>query len=265
MIVFSNAKINLGLRVKEKRPDKYHNIETIFYPLPLFDIIEFLESDHDELIETGFSTNCHYADNLIFKTLVLFRKHADIPFFRIHLHKQIPVGAGLGGGSGNAAATMLFLNSYLSLGFDSVSLTNFALALGSDVPFFLHNRPSKAYGRGEILEFLDFSLKGYWIFVVFTGLFVSTGAAFNQIQEKKAKPNWQNLSNYCFDSVNDFEGYIFKQYPEIEHIKNNLLLAGADVAALSGSGSSVFGIFNQKPKVSIIENCYFCRLFFISF
>lgn len=264
MIVFSNAKINLGLRVLNKRPDGFHNISGIFYPVPLYDFIEFSESSFDEIRESGFITNADLQNNLIYKTILLLRKSHAIPRLRIFVHKQIPVGAGLGGGSSNAASTLLFLNNYFKLQLSENELYTLALKLGSDVPFFLFNRPCYVEGRGEMLSPIQFSLRMHYVLIVFTGLEISTQLAFAKLARKEVSTNYVSLNNYDFDGVNDFETGLLAENSVLSEIKAAMLTQGALYASLSGSGSAIFGIFNQKPNISIWRKYYFCRLLYLN-
>lgn len=254
MIVFPNCKINLGLNILGKRADGYHDLETVFYPLPFYDVLEVIHlanSQHDcEIVTTGIEIKGNPDDNLCIKAYRLL-KH-DFPriqAIRIHLHKSIPAGAGLGGGSADGAFMLTLLNSKFNLHLSQRRLLDYALALGSDCPFFILNEPCFAQKRGEVLEPIHLNLSGYKLVLINPGIHVSTGWAFSQVkysdpgQTKKAIQTpvnqWKNVL------INDFESPVFEKYPEIENIKGYLYEIGAEYAAMSGTGSSVYGIFSK--------------------
>ncbi len=247
MICFPNAKINLGLHVLEKRRDGYHNIETLIYPLPFYDVLEILRAKeyritvHGEMIPEN--------ENLITNAWQVIKKQYNIPAVAVHLLKNIPIGAGLGGGSSDAAGFIMALNKEFSLGLSPVEMEKTAFRTGSDSSFFIGNRPAIVSGRGEKTDPLDFSLKGKYIVLVLPDISISTLGAYAGIKPFKAhKPLRETILNpvesWKDELINDFEKTIFINYPELEKIKKILYDAGADYASLSGSGSAVFGIFN---------------------
>ena len=262
MICFPNAKINLGLYIVSRRSDDYHNLETVFYPLGVKDALEIIVREgqsHDSFVESGIKTDADTENNLVMKALRLMRAHYSFPPVEVHLLKKIPFGAGLGGGSADASFMLKLLNNTFSLHAPDEVLASLAVQLGADCPFFIYNRPVFATGIGEIFEDVDISLKDYWFVLVKPGIHVSTKDAFSQIIPQKPQmslkeivkspvASWKNLM------VNDFEKSVFAKYPEIERIKNSLYDRGALYASMSGSGSSVFGIF--KEEVSIPANHY---------
>lgn len=259
MLVFPKAKINLGLFIIGKRPDGYHNIETIFYPVNLCDALELVLSCDgtkvDSLTLTGYYIPGKEDDNIVLKALRLLRKNFHIPSLRIHLHKSIPPGAGLGGGSSDAACMLRTLNRLfnLSMGIDELKVQ--AALLGSDAPFFIDCQPSLASGRGEILAPVPNILDGYYIVLINPGLVISTKEAYescvtskpdislNELIEKPVQ-DWKKLI------VNDFEKNIFIRYPELKVIKQDLSDSGALYTSMSGSGSTVYGIFSDKPALN---------------
>jgi 4-diphosphocytidyl-2-C-methyl-D-erythritol kinase len=259
MITFPKSKINLGLRITGKRPDGYHDIETVFYPVPLSDALEFVESDgahdYDKLVVTGINISGSPDNNLVIRAIRKLRESYDLPYFRIHLHKAIPTGAGLGGGSSDAAIILKALNRCYGLSIDPETLKKYALDLGSDCPFFLNPVPSLACGRGEMLRPLSLFLQGYYIILLNPGIKISTREAY--INCHPAKPE-KSLETYLDEKpslwkntiFNDFEEYAFKLYPEIRELKEKLYEEGAFYSSMSGSGSSVYGIFEQKPEIS---------------
>ncbi len=256
--IFPNAKINIGLSVTSKREDGYHNINTIFYPVVLRDALEFVVQipgeDSDELTQTGLETGCSMNDNIVIKTVNLVRKKFNIPAIKIHLHKVIPPGGGLGGGSSDAAFMIRYLNRYFSLGLSVKEMTGMALSLGSDCPFFIENHPVIATGKGEIMTRVDPLLKGYHILIVNPGIDIDTTEAYAALTPsepavslndvfKKPVTGWKGIIN------NDFEEVIFVKYPEIKNIKELMYNNNALYASMTGSGSSVYGIFEGLPPV----------------
>lgn len=257
MICFPNAKINLGLNIVSKRDDGYHNLETIFYPIMVKDALEIIISERqeqDSFFESGIKTGASFENNLVMKALRLMRTHYDIPFLDVHLLKKIPFGAGIGGGSSDAAAMMKLLRNKFSLDVTDDRLVELATELGADCPFFIYNRPSFASGIGELLEKVDLSLDGYYLILVKPDINVATKDAFTLIDPsqpavslkeiiKKPVEEWKNLM------VNDFEKSIFAKHPAIEQIKLKLYALGAVYASMTGSGSAVYAIFNKKTDL----------------
>jgi 4-diphosphocytidyl-2-C-methyl-D-erythritol kinase len=254
LVYFSPCKINIGLQVLNKREDGFHNIETIFYNIPLYDIIEVLPANDFSFIQTGIPLYIKPSENICEMAFQLFKKaYPKTPNVYIHLHKIIPSGAGLGGGSANAAIVLKALNAIISKPFTNKVLQQMALQLGSDCPFFLETQPCIGKGRGEQLTPVTINLHGYYIYIVNPGIHIRTPWAFEQVKTYPSQPNniqqvlltipkqWQQ---YCF---NDFELPVFQAHPEIEVIKNTLYTNGALYASMSGSGSTVYGIFEQKP------------------
>jgi 4-diphosphocytidyl-2-C-methyl-D-erythritol kinase len=258
MILFPKAKINLGLSITGKRPDGFHNIETIFYPVNICDALEFVESDNTEktdiLTVTGIETGSSTDDNLVMKSVKLLREKHLFPSLKIHLHKVIPAGAGLGGGSSDASFMLKSLNRHYGLDISSEELRSMALGLGSDCPFFLDCEPSFASGRGEILKPLALDLSKYYLVLLNPGIGVNTREAYQNCSpatplfdlyniEKVSINEWKNVV------FNDFEGYVFRKHPVIGQLKEGLYQAGALFSSMSGSGSSVFGIFAKEPAL----------------
>jgi 4-diphosphocytidyl-2-C-methyl-D-erythritol kinase len=270
MVVFPNAKINLGLRILRKRPDGYHDLETVFYPLPLHDALEIIPP-HDNhsspaISITGQALQGPSEDNLCIKAWQLLKKDfPSLPAVLFHLHKAIPSGAGLGGGSADASFTLRLLNKQYQLGLPEVSLSQYALQLGSDCPFFLVNKPCLATGRGEQLEPIEVALDKYSIVLINPGIHVSTARAFSMlvpsIPEKDIRSIIrQPIHTWRAELKNDFERPVFDEYPEIKRIKEQLYQAGALYASMSGSGSSVYGLFEKTatPVISLPDH-YFIK------
>jgi 4-diphosphocytidyl-2-C-methyl-D-erythritol kinase len=259
MVIFPNAKINIGLRITGKRSDGYHNIESIFYPVKLSDALEFVVPDEviskDILKVTGIDIGNDTDNNIVIRALLRLRGSNSFPFLKIHLHKVIPVGAGLGGGSSDAACLLNVLNRHFSLNIEKSGLMALALELGSDCPFFIDGIPSLGSGRGEILEPVKTVLSGYYLVILNPGVQINTGEAYkncnpdvplSSLKETFEQPviEWKKLI------VNDFEDFAFKKYPVIGEIKEELYGSGALFSLMSGSGSSVYGIFQKKPELA---------------
>ena len=256
MIGFANSKINLGLNILARRKDGYHDISTCFYPVGWNDILEIvpLSSGKSRLKTTGLEIPPGKDENLCLKAFRLLKKDFDLPEVVIHLHKQIPAGSGLGGGSSDASRTLILLNTMFNILLDDEMLAWYALKLGSDCPFFIYNKPVMASGRGEVFEEIAIDLSGHYIVLVNPGFAISTQEAYRslkpsvpdlsirEIMEKKPVEEWKDIL------VNDFEKYAFEKYPVIEDIKNKLYKAGALYASMTGSGSGVYGIFENPPK-----------------
>lgn len=251
MIFFPNAKINLGLNIIEKRSDGFHNIETLFIPFQLCDILEVVVAKELSINLYGMPLDSDPMNNLCVKAYNLIKSRYDIPPVGIHLYKKIPVGAGLGGGSSDAANTLIALNKLFSLNISDDNLAGYAGMLGSDCPFFIYNTPMIARGRGEMLSRYDISLDDYRIEMVAPPVFVSTKEAYSevrphrwdmQLQDVLALPveQWKELL------VNDFEENIFRKYPLLAKEKTALYERGAVYASMSGSGSSLFGLFRKS-------------------
>ena len=255
MIVFPNGKINLGLHITRKRQDGYHDLETIFFPLGIYDILEFIPSREFIFQTSGIAIKGDIQQNLCVKAFQLLKdQFPHLPDITMHLHKAIPMGAGLGGGSGDGSFALIALNEYFKLSLDSAALKVLSLQLGSDCPFFISNQPCYATGRGEILEPVTVDLSGLYIIVVYPGIVVSTAEAFAGIVPRQPKISLKEKIREPLDQwkewmVNDFEKTVFHYFPEIGRIKETLYAAGAVYAAMTGSGSSCFGIFRTLPDL----------------
>jgi len=259
MIVFPNAKINIGLRVLRKRRDGYHDIESVFYPIHLSDILEVLPSvqklndGKDEIYVSGQEAPAS-KDNLCIKAVKLLQNRHGIKDVSIHLHKNIPPGTGLGGGSSDAAATLLALNELYGIGLNDENLKQYASELGSDCPFFIDNRPSIINGKGNVLEEIPMSLTGYHLALVLPGIFVSTAAAYQKVRPTEEGPTVREMINLDPEQwknkiSNSFEEVVFRIHPELGEIKEALYRSGAVFASMSGSGSAIFGIFSSSPAL----------------
>ena len=257
MVVFPNAKINIGLAVTEKRSDGFHNINTIMYPIRIFDVLEIIHSDDLRFTSSGIDIPGDINSNLCLKAFHLLKKDFNISDVRIHLHKNIPIGAGLGGGSSDAAFTLKALNSLFNLQIDSGDLQDYAKKLGSDCAFFIENRPVYAFEKGDVFEQIYF----HWNFnvvIVYPNIHISTALAYEGIN-----PSFENseiLKSINFHPEkwnqlikNDFEINVSKKFPVIEEIKRQFYNNGAVYSAMSGSGSAVYGLFNSNVNLSDLE------------
>jgi 4-diphosphocytidyl-2-C-methyl-D-erythritol kinase len=264
MLSFPNCKINLGLRILRKRTDGFHDLETVFYPLPLKDALEVITDDEKNqnstasisFTSTGSPIEIQAEENICVKAYHLIKKDfPQLPAIKMHLHKIIPTGAGLGGGSADGAFVLKLLNEKFSLRLSPEQLKHYALQLGSDCPFFIMNKPSVATGRGEILEEIQLDLSDYKFVLVNPGIHINTGWAFSQITPTLPKISikkiiQQPIATWKNELINDFEIPVFKNYPEIKKIKEGLYTSNAVYAGMSGSGSTVFGIFKKGTKTS---------------
>ena len=260
MILFPNCKINLGLYILRKREDGFHDLETVFYPVPLQDALEIVQAektDKDVSINiTGLSIDGGPAQNICVKAYDLLKKDfPEIPPVQLHLHKAIPTGAGLGGGSADGAFTLLLLNQKFNLQLPEEALIRYALQLGSDCPFFIKNKPCFATGRGEGLQEINLDLSAYKMVLVNPGIHIATGWAFSQLTPFDRRPSLcsivqQPVTEWKDKLVNDFETPIFSRHPEIGKIKEELYGQGAVYAAMSGSGSTVFGLFEKEVAIN---------------
>jgi len=258
MIVFPKAKINIGLRITGKRHDGYHDIETLFYPVNLCDALEFVVSDNplmsDMLTVTGIDTGARTEDNLVMKVVNKLREDYSFPWLKLHLHKTIPVGAGLGGGSSDAACLLKSITRSFNLNISRNNIIKMALELGSDCPFFIDFVPCYATGRGEILKPIKLDLKGYYILLCNPGVEINTREAYENCIPGPSPSSLLKLAGSPITEwkkiiINDFEDFAFVRHPIISEIKNELYNSGAIFSSMSGSGSSVYGIFSSIPEI----------------
>lgn len=275
MVVFPNCKINLGLNILNKRADGFHNLETVFYSIMIKDALEVIKSSvishqsivnshqslvnsHQSLVDfttTGLSINGDEQNNLCIKAYHLLKKDfPDLPTIQMHLHKAIPIGAGLGGGSADGAFALKLLNEKFKLQLSLDQLKNYALQLGSDCPFFIINKPCFATSRGEVLEEINLDLSAFNFVMVNPNIHINTGWAFYNITPALPKKSikeiiQQPINTWKNELLNDFEKPVFEQYPEIKNIKENLYEQGALYASMSGTGSTVFGIFEKQVSI----------------
>ena len=263
MITFPNAKINLGLNIVEKRPDGYHNLETVFYPVPLEDALEvnILHEGNEKfrLHQAELKIEGEVENNLVVKAYKLLDEKFNLPPVDIHLFKHIPSGAGLGGGSSDAAYMLKLLNEKFNLALTDETLEEYAAKLGADCAFFIRNAPTYAEGIGNLFSPISLSLKGYQIVLVKPDIFVSTREAFAQIKPHRQEMPLKEIVKRPVEKwkewmMNDFEESVFPQFPAIREIKEDLYKQGAIYASMTRSGSSVFGLF--EPSAILPSNTF---------
>ncbi len=268
MLSFPNAKINIGLQVIEKRPDGYHNIETVLFPVSLYDMLEFVPlgqaiGQDIQLTVTGLQIEGFQEDNMCLKAYHLLKEDYGLPSLSVHLHKIIPVGAGLGGGSSDAAFMLKSLNTYFKLEISEDRLCDYASQLGSDCAFFIKNKPILASGRGNIFSEIQIDQGDLEIIIINPGIHVSTPEAYTGVVLRQQEiplseliklpiPEWRNKIQ------NDFETSVFQKYPAVADIKKQLYELGAVFASMSGSGSSVYGLFDHVPDIKGLFKGMFC-------
>ncbi len=255
MILFPPAKINLGLKVLKKRTDGFHEIESCMLAIPLTDVLEILRAEQFNFVQTGISVEGDQESNLCVRAFRLFQKHYAIPNVYIHLRKEIPMGAGLGGGSADASYVLLGLNELFEVGASDDELRSLAAELGSDCPFFIINKAQIAKGRGEILSEIELDVKGYYLKLINPEIHVGTkeayaGVVFSEDEIGVAEILSRPIDEWKKTLKNEFERSIFPIHPIIGDLKTQLYSEGAIYASMSGSGSTVFGIFRGKPTRS---------------
>jgi len=258
MIIFPNAKINIGLNVVSRRPDGYHNLETVFYPVKLNDVLEVIEAPVLNFESSGLAIPGRMEDNLCVKGYHLLKKDFDLPPVKIHLHKNIPIGAGLGGGSADAAFFIKLMNQQFNLALSDDRMIAYAKVLGADCAFFIKNKPVFAFERGDDFETVKLDLSAYQIILVMPPVHVSTGEAFGGIKPAPVKNSLMELihlpvTEWRKHIKNDFEPSVFQNHITIRGVKAALYEAGALFASMSGSGACCLGIFDKTPDLSALE------------
>jgi len=262
MIIQPNAKINIGLNITEKRTDGFHNIESVFYPVyKLTDKIDIQESSKFNIVNNGINLKINSTQNLIYKAFKVIKDKFNIPYVNINLQKDIPTGAGLGGGSADAAFMLKYLNNKYNLKLTNEDLEKIALGICSDCPFFIKNSPRFVSGKGDKFKDINLDLSNYFLVIIKPDIFISTPEAYSRIIPQKPKydlltsiekpvTEWRN---YIF---NDFEKSIFVKNKILNDIKQYLYSEGAVFAAMSGSGSSIFGLFKEKITIKKFHNFF---------
>ena len=259
MITYPNSKINLGLNIVEKRNDGFHNIETVFYPINICDALEFIETEGETIFTTtGLKIEGNQSDNLVLKAYRLLAAEYNLPPINIHLHKKVPMGAGLGGGSADASYMLQLINYYFELNIGKEKLADYASQLGSDCAFFIYNKPMYGCGKGNILSDIDLNLNGYHIILISSNIHVSTAEAYSRctphrwdipLKDVITRP----ITEWKETLKNDFEQSVFAIHPELKTIKETLYDFGAIYAAMSGSGSTIFGIFKAPQETNSLK------------
>ncbi len=262
MICFPTAKINLGLHILNKRSNGFHNIETVMFPIQWNDALEVIESNNTsndfELQVSGISIDGALQDNLLYKTFLKIKALKSIPNITVYLHKNIPMGAGLGGGSANVGFFINLLNTKFKLQLSNTEKETIAASIGSDCAFFIYNKPTLCTGKGNLLTPINIDLTGYYIYVVYPNIHSNTALAYKNCTINSSAASLQHILDQPMNTwkhslINDFEPGIFKAYPIIEQIKNTMYDNGALYASLSGSGSSVYGIYETNPNIEDLK------------
>ncbi len=258
MICFPNAKINIGLNITSRRSDGYHHLETLLYPVKINDALEIIEADKLSFEATGIEIPGFANENLCLRAYDLLKKDYDIPPVKIHLFKNIPIGAGLGGGSADAAFFIKTLNEKFELNLSTYQMQNYCRNLGTDCAFFIENKPVYAFAKGDEFEDIALDLSSYYLVLVMPPVHVSTGEAYRGVVPKQAEISLKDLiklpvKEWQRNIKNDFEPHILKAHPSIRGVKKALLEAGAIFSLMSGSGASVYGIFENKPDLKNLK------------
>jgi 4-diphosphocytidyl-2-C-methyl-D-erythritol kinase len=262
MIVFPNAKINLGLNIIARREDGFHDLESVFYPVGWADVLEVLPHSALSFQSSGIAIPGEPTENICLKAFHLLQKDHNIPPVQVYLHKIIPIGAGLGGGSSDGAFMLKALNALFELQLTTLQLQNYARQLGSDCAFFIENQPAFCFGKGDETADINLSLKGKFVVLVYPDLHISTAEAYRQIQPKIPETGikkllQKNIATWKTALQNDFETSLFPVYAVLAEIKTQLYAAGALYAAMSGSGSTVFGIFKEEKDLTSLFPAHF--------
>ncbi len=262
MLDFPNAKINLGLLVTEKRPDGFHNLESCFYPVRWCDALEVVPAETEAFTMSGLPVPGNPDSNLCLKAYRLLQRDFGLPPVHMHLHKVIPMGAGLGGGSADAAFALKQINSLFSLNLSEDQLEDYARQLGSDCAFFIRNKPVVAYEKGDVFRPAHVDLSGYTCVVVYPGIHITTAEAYGNIVPKQPSCGIemslkQDVQVWKDVLKNDFEEALFPRYPELAGIKEQLYNAGAVYASMTGSGSAIYGLFKNEPDGLVFPGHYF--------
>lgn len=261
MVTFPNAKINIGLNITSKRADGYHNLETVFYPIKIRDGLEVITSENMHFQSSGLTIPGKEEDNLCIRSYHLICKDYHLPPVSIHLHKHIPIGAGLGGGSADGAFFIRLLNDYFDLGLSRHKMLAYASQLGADCAFFIDNKPAFADEKGDRLESVHLDLSAYEIILIMPEVSVSTATAYSGVKPAVPESSLKEIiqlpvEEWKLHLKNDFERSVFKKFPTLSWIKAALYDRGAIYASMSGSGSSIYGIFKVKPDLTELEKSH---------
>jgi 4-diphosphocytidyl-2-C-methyl-D-erythritol kinase len=267
MIVFPNCKINLGLHVVSKRNDGFHDIETVFYPINWCDCLEVIENKTSNepflYSQSGIPIEGSLEHNLLYKAWKIIASQKKLPNIQVHLHKNIPMGAGLGGGSSDAASFINLLNSKFELGYSESERTELASLLGSDCAFFIQNKPVFAQGKGNEFSEMSINLKQYYVLVIYPNIHSNTKEAYEGLVPQKPQHELTStvtlakIKEWKNSLVNDFEKSIFNKHPQIKLLKESLYNTGAIYSGMSGSGSAIFGVFEKEPSLNFSKDYSF--------
>lgn len=269
MISYPNAKINLGLNVVRKRTDGFHDIESVFYPIPWRDILEIVPDTASKgevtFTSSGISIPSDGKPNLCERVYQLMHEEFGLFSVKMHLHKIVPIGAGLGGGSADAAFAAVMLNQLFEFELSTEKLEEVVAQVGSDCPFFIRNKPAYVTGRGEVLQQFDLDLSGYWMALVNPNIHIGTKEAYSGITPSEPNSSLQEIlskdvSEWKNAVKNDFEASIFPNHPSIQKLKEQMYELGADYASMTGSGSTVFGLFEKEPEGLFFEKEYAVKI-----
>lgn len=266
MIVYPNSKINLGLHVTEKRSDGYHNIETVFYPIRWCDALEIIPAGEEpfDFSHSGLDISGNQETNLIYKAWLILNQKKGLPPLKVHLHKHIPMGAGLGGGSSDAAWFINTCNEQFQLGLYEEERLAMASQLGSDCAFFIKNRPLMARGKGDEFSPIQVDLSTYYLLTVYPNVHSNTALAYKNLTPKAPKYQLKTIletipvNEWQGVLVNDFEPSVFAKYPEIETLKKKMMNMGSVYCSMSGSGSAVYALYTSPPDVTQIHSNPYC-------
>lgn len=258
MILFPNAKINIGLNIINRREDGYHNLETVMYPIALKDAIELVEAKELKFSCSGINIPGDIEENLCLKVYMLMAMDHKLPAVHIHLHKHIPIGAGLGGGSADASFLIKLINNKFELNLSNQNMEDYASEIGSDCAFFIKNTPVFAYEKGNKFKKVDLDLSKYYIVLVMPPIHVSTADAYRGVNIRSVSTRLTELielrpEDWKLNIRNDFEDTVFPKFPKIAELKSTLYSAGAVYASMSGSGASVYGIFSREVHLPELE------------
>ncbi|WAC39371.1 4-(cytidine 5'-diphospho)-2-C-methyl-D-erythritol kinase [Pedobacter sp. SL55] len=258
MLTFANAKINLGLFLTDKRTDGYHNLQTVFYPIKINDVVELVDAEETSMLIKGIDIPGDATDNICMKAFKTLQKDFNLSHQKIVLLKNIPVGAGLGGGSSDAAFLVKLVNQKFNLGLADGQMEDYVRPLGADCAFFIKNKPTYAFAKGDEFEEVEIDLSAYYLVLVKPSVHVSTAQAYSNVKVKQPSSSLKDLIHLPLQDwqahvFNDFEPSVFAKYPQIDEIKTALYQAGATFALMSGSGSSVFAVFEKEVQLPGLE------------
>jgi 4-diphosphocytidyl-2-C-methyl-D-erythritol kinase len=266
VVSFPNAKINLGLNIIEKRKDGYHDIESCFYPIAWEDALEIIEAPKTQFKSTGIAIPGEANTNLCLKAYNLLKADFELPNFAFHLHKAIPIGAGLGGGSADGAFTLKLVNQYCNLNLTDKQLESYARQLGADCAFFIENKPKYCFAKGDEFEQIKIDISGKYIVLVNPNIHISTAEAYSGVVPKQAHKNIREIINQPINTwkgnlYNDFETSLFPKYGLLPKIKTELYQLGANYASMTGSGATIYGLFDKEINLdSFAEFTVFQKL-----